>query len=156
MWHAKGWVASLPQLSWFSQGQSRARLGERAHNHQRSKIALFYYVRIICKQTTRSENSRFWLPRALRSLVETVPSPGGRSTYVRVCNLCNLLIPWLLASLIQPHAPPCLKSWLPASLVQEEASAWGRHKPLTQSPSYSSAKNQRRLATQLGKNAYRR
>lgn len=77
-------------------------------NHQRSKrskIALFYYVQTVFKQTTHSENCRFWL--FLEAPEEYKLEPLGVSSFPREGSERekNLLIPWGLASLICSHTP---------------------------------------------------
>lgn len=75
-------AGSLPALGQlFLAGVAQALGWEgQIQNHQVSKIALFYYVQTIFKQTSHSENSRSgfsWSPQKNIncSLWEAVPSP---------------------------------------------------------------------------------
>lgn len=143
----------------------RAWLGGKYQTLREVKITILLYTDYIQTNRPLRKQQVLAFPRApeeykLESLGDSIFSQSEmwERLYVCVCAHrhtaayvhCNLLIPWGLAGLICKWTP------LLASLVKEEASTWGRHKPVTQPPFYSFAKNQWRLTTLLGKNACRR
>lgn len=145
----------LSTLSWFSQGQSWHLAMRGTYNHQKNKIALFYYVQTVCKPPT--ENSRFWLFSGPSEASWRQFLPQRREcecVYLHVCITFWFHGIWPTSS---SHMPLfALNPGFQLLWSRRRPQPQGRYQPITQPPSYSSAKIQWRFATPLGKNAYRR